>query len=160
MKARILIAIFSAAVLLVSGCARTQDQTAEQGGGGGANPSTEDSAGVAADPDGNFVLSVSNQSFEIDSVDIIVTIDGQPVIDEDFAVEDQHNWKQFTFRLDPGRHTLTARSQRGGAELERTFEVTGEHWAVINYWYSDGTNGTQQPKELKFDIQDEPIGFL
>ena len=112
------------------------------------------------DPDGNVVLYVSNQSFAIDSVDIIVEIDGDEVISEDFEVADQHNWKQFILRLAPGRHTLKARSSRGDAALEKTLVVTDEHWAVLNYWYSTEEYGhPPEPKQFEFLIQDKPIVF-
>lgn len=103
---------------------------------------------------GNFVLYVSNQSFEIDPVDIRVTIDGEAAVDDVFEVRNQHNWVEYTFRLAKGRHTLRVESRRGEAELERTFELRGKRWAVLDYWYYRG-----EPKHFSFDISARPIGF-
>jgi len=83
-------------------------------------PSTMD-AGVDAslvpdsDPEGTFTLYVSNQSFDIEWVDIVIEIDGARVVDDVFLVEDQHNWKEYAIDLSPGAHTLTARSVEGDA---------------------------------------------
>jgi len=111
-------------------------------------------------PDGNVVLYVSNQSFEIDPVDIVVAIDGEQIIDEEFAVANQHNWKRFVLRLSPGRHTLTARSSTGDATLETSFDVSDRHWAVLDYWYSSEAYGSPpEPRHFEFMIRDEPIGF-
>lgn len=118
------------------------------------------SSDPAPAPEGNFVLYVSNQSFDIESVDIVVEIDGVRVVDDVFAVESQHNWKQYVIDLAPGTHTLTARSAEGDATFEQSFEVTGDHWAVIDYWYVTEERGTPTPRQFVFHIQDEPIGFL
>ena len=105
-------------------------------------------------PEGNFVLYVSNQSFEIDPVDIRVTIDGKLAVDEDFEVEDQHNWVEYTFRLREGRHVLHAESRAGAAELTRSFELTRKTWAVLNYWYYPG-----ERKRFSFDLSHQPVAF-
>jgi hypothetical protein len=105
-------------------------------------------------PAGNFILYVSNQSFELERVDIRVTIDGRLAVDGDFAVENQHNWVEFRFRLAPGRHVLHAESARGGATLTRAFTVAGRHWAVVNYWYYPG-----EVKRFTFEISDRPLAF-
>jgi hypothetical protein len=83
---------------------------------------------------GNFTLYVSNQSFDRQTVDIRVLIDGRPAVDADFAVENQHNWIEYRFALDDGPHTLWAESVRGNAVFEEDFTVKGKRWAVVDYW--------------------------
>ena len=126
---------------------------------GGGSPEGErwpatGAARLAPSPGGNFVLYVSNQSFEIDPVDIRVTIDGKLAVDEDFEVEDQHNWVEYTFRLREGRHVLRAESRAGAAELTRSFELTRKTWAVLNYWYYPG-----ERKRFSFDLSHQPVAF-
>jgi hypothetical protein len=87
------------------------------------------------DPNGNFELFVSNQSFAVNSVDIRVAIDGVPVIQKYFDVGNQHGWEGFRFRLAPGSHRLVARSLKGKASIEQTFEVQTNQNAILNYWY-------------------------
>ena len=53
------------------------------GGCGGAEHSPAPDALPTA-RDGNFVLYVSNQSFELPEVDIRVEIDGRPAVDDEF----------------------------------------------------------------------------
>lgn len=107
----------------------------------------------------NFSLYVSNQSFAIDPVDIEILIDGEPAVTGDFFVEGQHNWHKFHFELAPGEHTLTAKSVTGDVDLERTFEVTDRHWAVVDFWYYPDSHYEPTPPSLSFHIQDEPIYF-
>jgi hypothetical protein len=75
---------------------------------------------------GNFTLYVSNQSFDWQTVDIRVLIDGRPTVDTDFSVENQHNWIEYRFALDDGQHTLRAQSLRGEAVIEDDFAVEGK----------------------------------
>ncbi len=114
------------------------------------------------DPNGNFTLYVSNQSFAISPVDIKVQIDGDVVVHQNFDVGTQHNWKKFRIALPPGTHSLTATSAKGDATLRQEFAVTGEHWAVVDYWYYPEARGGADPtpKQLSFHIQDSPIGFM
>ncbi len=104
--------------------------------------------------DGNFVLYVSNQSFELPRVDVRIEIDGRAAVDDRFDVGNQHNWVEFRFRLQKGRHTIRAMSTTGEAEGSWQFTVTGQHWAVMDYWYYPGDS-----KRFSFDLSNEPIGL-
>jgi hypothetical protein len=110
---------------------------------------------LAESEQGNFILYVSNQSFERGNVDIRVLLDGRPAVEDDFAVKDQHNWVEYRFSLDDGRHALRAESVEGDALLDATFTVKGNRWAVVDYWCcSDGT----EPK-FTFLVRRQPIAF-
>lgn len=117
------------------------------------------------DPNGNFILYVSNQSFAVNPVDITIAIDGESAVEADFDVAGghvpQHNWVRHQFALEPGTHTITAASEKGKAALEKQFEITDKHWAVIAYWYyPDNARGaTPTPRKFSFIIKDEPIMF-
>ena len=113
------------------------------------------------DENGNFILYVSNQSPAIDPVDIKIDIDGKKAVDQDFYVEDGHNWRQFQFSLPKGTHQLRVKSVKGSATLETEFEIKDKHWAVIDYWYYPEVTGGAgpTPKQFTFDIKDEPIYF-
>lgn len=115
--------------------------------------------GKLLDPQGNFTLHVSNQSFAITPVDIKVEIDGQVIVSSKFKVGNQHNWKTFKLALDPGLHHLYVSSIKGQVELSKNIQVTEEHWAVIDYWYYPDTHYNPTPKKFSFSIQDEPIHF-
>lgn len=107
-------------------------------------------------PPAPFTLYVSNQSFDDDPVRITISISGEVVVDDDFAVEGQHNWIEFTPDIEPGLHTLTATSDTG-AEFTVDLELpAGEpRWAVIDYWFYPD----QEPRRFTFNISGEPIGF-
>jgi hypothetical protein len=128
----------------------------------GCGSATQEPPAVAEGPppleqakEGNFTLYVSNQSFERATVDIRVLIDGRAAVEDAFAVENQHNWVEYRFALDDGRHSLRAESVRGEAVLDMDFAVKGQRWAVVDYWCcSDAT----EPK-FTFLVRRQPIGF-
>jgi hypothetical protein len=103
----------------------------------------------------NFTLYVSNQSFERPTIDIRVEIDGTVVANDEFEVENQHNWVEFRLPLSRGRHVVRATSARGEAELRRTFRVKGKRWAVLDYWCCDDA---ADPR-FTFDLSKRPIAF-
>ena len=109
---------------------------------------------TAADPV-TLHLWVSNQSFEIDPVDIAVYIDDQQIVCDSFYVEGQHNWILFDVLLDAGRHELKAIGHDGQVELTEIVEVPAERWAVLDFWfYLD-----DEPEHFTFTIHDQPVGF-
>ena len=107
--------------------------------------------------EGNFVLYVSDQSFALDHVDITIRIDGRVAVRDEFAVGNEHNWRQYRFQLDPGVHHLTAFSRDGRARLASTFRVKEKLNGVVDYWYSPGNPGggrkltfTHTPNQIAF----------
>lgn len=99
-------------------------------------------------------LYVSNQSFEQPLVRIEVEIDGQHVVTGDFAVGSQHNWVEFTIEVPSGSHDVRIWSPDGDTDLDRTLDMAGEQWAVIDYW-------TESPKApfFTFNVHDAPVSF-
>ncbi len=79
-----------------------------------------------------YHLYVSNQSFEIDPAAIQVYIDEEPVVCQEFKVDNQHNWILFDVELDGGTHSLRAVAN-GVARLEESFDISGERWAVVDF---------------------------
>lgn len=106
----------------------------------------------------NFELVVLNASPELRAVDIQVQLDGRPAVDETFSSEGNPlvqgipPHRRFQFKLAPGPHTLKATSRAGGATLERRFEVTDRHWALLGYAY-----GT--PHAFAWQLQSTPLLF-
>ncbi len=93
-----------------------------------------------------FILYVSDQSYELSPVDIKVYIDDKLVIDDNFEVGNQHNWESFDFKLKQGKHTIKAVTAEG-IVFEDEFTVLGKRWAVLNYWKDSTVN------KFTFDIQ-------
>lgn len=122
------------------------------------NSATLSQSNRAIQPD-NFILYVSNQSFEISPVDIKILIDGKIIIDDLFEVNNQHNWREFRFYFSSGKHVLNVVSKRGEAELQSEFTVTEKHWAAVAFWFYPDTHHTPTPRQFTFIIQDTPILF-
>jgi len=102
-------------------------------------------------------LTVSNQSFDLDPVDILVKIDGITVIDDEFLVKGQHNYHHFEFLLKPGTHTIYAESIKGKSQLSKEFVIEKELWASLNFWYYEGD---ETPPEFHLIISEDELGFL
>ena len=112
------------------------------------------------EPDANFILYVSNQSFEKPNVNISITLDGKHLITDFFGVRNQHYWKIYSLNLSYGKHLLSVKADNSSYELEEEFEITNKHWAVISFWYTSKKNKDYQPSGITFEISDEPYAFL
>jgi hypothetical protein len=110
------------------------------------------------DPHGNVVLYVSNQSIALGRVDIAIDVDGLPVVDRHFNVGSQHNYRQFTLQLAPGRHVLSAHSVTGKATVTRAFSVgvEGRRWLLLFYNYETRAQGTPVPRQLDLRVLHAP----
>ncbi|MFH2072773.1 MAG: hypothetical protein ABIJ75_07990 [Actinomycetota bacterium] len=100
-------------------------------------------------------LYVSNQSFEIDPVGIEIYIDGELEISQEFEVLGQHNWILFEFEIAEGPHEIRAVALNAEADLEESFEVAEETWAVIDFWGTEADDGPF----FRWLVQTEPVGF-
>jgi hypothetical protein len=106
----------------------------------------------------NLTLYVSNQSFEIDPVDIQVEIDGKLAVSGDFLVEGQHSWHQFPFALSPGEHELRMSSSAGPTRTE-AIVIDDPRYAVINFWFYPEEHYEPYGPEISLDLFDEPPVF-
>lgn len=113
---------------------------------------------IPIDENGNFVLYMTNQSFDVDPVDIQVLIDGKVAVDQDFFVYDQHHYESFRFSLSGGTHTIKMLSEKGEATLEDDFTITEASRGIIEYWYYPDTFYDPTPKHFTFSFgPDEPL---
>lgn len=85
-------------------------------------------------------LDVTNQSFAVPDIHLVVTIDDLVVVDADFPVDDQHRIVRHEFTLEPGGHDVTIIASDGHT-LERGFDLPAERWATITYWGPSGADG-------------------
>lgn len=92
------------------------------------------------DPDANFTLVVTNQSYDDEEVQLEVKVDGATVVDGDFHVEGQHNYVSYPLVLRPGTHELTAASDDFDEALQETFEVPQgkDRFGLIEHWTRKG----------------------
>jgi len=106
----------------------------------------------------NVTLLVSNQSFDVNPVDIKVSIDGQVIVQDKFDVRGdqppQHNWRHHHLRLEDGPHSLVVESKKGQARLDTTFRVAGRHTLTIAFWY--GGRSVKSKPEGHFTVESGP----
>jgi hypothetical protein len=116
----------------------------------------------APDGEASLTLLVSNQSFADDPVRITVRVDGAVVVDDDFFVGSQHNWRTFDLAVTPGDHLVSLTSDTD-VEWETTLAVPGDghRWAAAAYWYQPAapadTRAASATGEFSFVVDDEPI---
>jgi hypothetical protein len=99
-------------------------------------------------------LVVSNQSFYVEDVRIVVTIDNEEVLDQDFAVEGQHNFVPFELSLTAGEHVLRAEAPDESTLFEVTFDLPDERWASIFFWRDPSA-----PGQFTWNLSDKPMAF-
>jgi hypothetical protein len=106
---------------------------------------------------GNYGLVVSNQSFDVPSVVIAVTIGDRSATAGQFDVENQHNYVSVRLDLPDGVHRLTAEASdlegRHLAGLGETIEVKGRRFGLVTFWTEAGEH------LLRFRESDEPFAF-
>ena len=127
---------------------------------GGSPSEAPATASAGQDADGAPVtLEVSNQSFDDPSVELVIVIDGTVVVDQQFAVKDQHNWVTFELSLPAGDHELVATSDSGLEESFTFTTVEGEpRWLVLNYWWYVGEY--EGETGFSFDVSDQEFGHF
>lgn len=104
----------------------------------------------------NFVLTVSNQSMDRESVDILVQIDDYVVIDSTFEVGEQHNYHDYGFLLTEGNHTIAVKSRGENAYLMQDFTIDGKQWGYLSYQYEEEKNNPR----FELIINDKGFAFL
>jgi len=110
--------------------------------------------------DKNITLYVSNQSFAISPVDIVIKIDNEKIVDSIFHVDDQHNWYKYTVDLKPGIHKIEAFSTKGIASLTKSFNVTDRHWIGVDFWYYPETHYSPTPRKFSFFMTDKRTPYM
>jgi hypothetical protein len=105
-----------------------------------------------------LTLYVSNQSFELDPVDIRIDLDDQLAISGEFLVEGQHTWVKFDFDVAPGSHTIHVTTTAANAELTMPFPMDDRKYGVVSFWYyPDRPEPT--PAQFSFSLHDDPPAF-
>lgn len=102
-----------------------------------------------------FTLYVCNQSLSISPIDILIEIDGKVVVQEEFEVGRQLNWKTFDLRLSPGNHTIRVSSDKGEALLSEEFFIDGEYGAAVQYWYYPESHRFATARHFRFSLLDD-----
>ena len=133
MRRMALIAV-SAVALLLAGCTTTND--------------------VADDDLVPFSVSLSNQSFDIPEVRLVVAIDGTVVFDERLEVRGQHHVVGSTHSLTPGVHLVEVAAPDHGKLVRREVELSAPRYAFVSFW-----GPREDPRGLVWNESDEPFNI-
>jgi hypothetical protein len=109
------------------------------------SPKTIDLSRDAVEPqvmereaDGNFLLDVSNQSFDKPVIPIKVWIDDVLLIDNAFHVDGQHTWVTYPIRLSQGYHLIRVEAADGTESQAKLVIARGKVlYANTEYWRDD-----------------------
>ena len=100
-------------------------------------------------------LLVSNQSPDLALVDIEITVDERSILRKEFAAAPremaQHDWTNVRMTLAEGRHRIAARSRKGKARIEQTFDLPGVRSIMVGFWRDEAS--ASSPATGKFTIQ-------
>lgn len=96
----------------------------------------------------NVILVVSNQSFAIDPIDLIVIIDSDTIVYDTLYVNNQHNWKVHKLNLSKGKHSIKAKSLNGGYEITDSFFLFYKKYIYIDYWFYPEDHYNPMPKQI------------
>lgn len=105
---------------------------------------------------------VSNQSFEIDPVDIDVYVDNVKVITGDFVVKNQHNWLRFDFEAGADApHVVRAVTAKGNVAASATVDVrAGGRWVIVDFWFYGPKHYSPTPPSFSITAHDEEPAFM
>lgn len=126
--------------VLLSACSTTVEQAAPTPEAPpSVSPEPLSSAPTEPGPDTiPFHLDVTNQSFDEPEVHLRIWLDGHPIIDGVFPVEDQHHVVRHDLHLAPGHHEVRVAEQGTAFDLTDSFALQEEAWANVSYWGSSG----------------------
>ena len=106
----------------------------------------------------NLVVYASNQSFDIDPVDIRIALDSELLVTGDFLVEGQHSWHRFDFEIPKGPRELTVSSSEAPTQTRTVTIGADTLFVVVDFWYYPPSH--YEPFGPEFTIQElaqEPV---
>ena len=86
---------------------------------------------------GNFVLSVTNQSLDMDPALLEIYIDGKLAISKEFFWEYGRAHIKFTYQLEDGEHKITVVSSQINLTKDTTFILPSTPYCLISFLYAD-----------------------
>ena len=120
----------------------------------------ENDSSLSEVENGNFVLYLSNQSFDIDPVDIRAYIDNKLAVNKEFFCVNQHNWVKFQFNIKNGNHKLYCVADKGNVNIDTTFNLSESPYCVVEFWYYKKTSTyAGMKKELTIKLFRYKPGF-
>lgn len=106
---------------------------------------------IEAETQSNFIVILSNQSYENTKVKLTVFIDGNKLISQDCKTENQHTGYYYYYNLE-GTHIVKVVSE-DGQEVQKTITLDKNIplWVLMSYW-GDGDSA-----EINLNIMDSPF---
>jgi len=99
----------------------------------------------------NFMIS--NQSLEHKNARLVIELDGKRVFMETMPVQSQHFYKQFSYDVSFGPHTLALEETQIPVNHRAVIDVDKESWVHIKFAHNKLTNH----HHFIVEIDDKPI---
>lgn len=88
--------------------------------------------------EGNVVMYVSNQSSQIDSVDIKILVDGKEIVNDVFSSGNFHNYKEYSLKLSPLLlHEIEILSEIAQVKMVIQTRFCFVNWILLDLWNED-----------------------
>jgi len=98
---------------------------------------------------------LSNQSFDLSPVDMVVLLGSDTLVVDSLEVGDQHNFTTYEFEWREGSYVLSASADGDRSSLAEEVLLKGETWCLVSFWYhSSDDKGT-----LLLSVAYEPFYF-
>ncbi len=115
-----------------------------------AGPSSTSLTQTTARANYAVTIYVSNQTGELDPVNIMPSVDHRNIVNGNFSSGSGHNWSGYKLALKEGEHQLIVTSDNGDAGLDVVFVLDKPLSLIITYW---GKN------HFQLNISPRPVGF-
>lgn len=85
----------------------------------------------------SIIVMVSNQSFDVPSVQMSGTVDGLHIFDDKYNVGNQHQYAYYYVYTSPGEHEFEILAN--GISIKETVTITEDEplWICFSYWNSE-----------------------
>jgi hypothetical protein len=112
----------------------------------------------------NVILLISNQSLEVNPVDITIKVNEKLILEDSFYVQGeqpvQHNWQQHKLHLANGEYQLSVSSQKGQASVNTSLLINGEHKILIAFWKDNQDKGKLSKAHFSIQNNTGSVGLM
>lgn len=107
---------------------------------------------------GNLILQLSNESPNVDPVDMAVYLDGKLVLQKPIPYLSGRHIEELTLNVKPGKHKVSIKSKNGEAEISRTIFVKDQIFVAALYRHFNGSDLYPPAKRhIEFRISSTPM---
>jgi len=99
---------------------------------------------------GNVILYISNQSSNLETVDIKVLVNGKVLVCDIFPTENFHNYKKYPLKISPFvLHKIEVVSEKAQVKKEEQLRFFFMTWVMVDFWSDEIDSGDYSENGVK-----------